>query len=302
VDLHHLRYFLVATEESNFHRASNRLGVAPSALSRRIQDLEAELDIALFERGRDGIRLTAAGCLFAGYARRILAEVEATADHLRRLGRGQSAELRIGLNGIAPQLGFVPRLIRTFRTAHPEIELTLISMHSEDQLVALRRHGLDLGFLYTRPEEDADHAHLRLQSHPFLLAMLPDHRLSAAGELRLADLAGEDFVLFTRESGQIVYDRIMENCRRCGLEPRIVQETTGEHMQLGLAAAGLGVSFVNATVVARRVRPDLVYRRVIDLTVEEHLDLTWRRDDESAALELFVDHVRRGLDPSGATV
>jgi DNA-binding transcriptional LysR family regulator len=292
LDLHHLKYFLVAAEEGTFHRAAERLTLAPSALSRRIQDLEAELDIALFERVKGSVRLSPAGRIFAGYTRRILAEVDATADHLRRLARGQSGVLRIGLNGIAPQLAFVPAVFRKFRAAHPETELKLISMNSESQIEALRDRALDIGFLYTRPEDDAEFEHLRLRSHRFVLALPPDHRLAGADDLTLADLADEDFVLFTRDSGRIVYDRVMANCRARGLEPRVAQETVGEHMQLGLVAAGMGISFVNESVVARQVRPDLVYKRVTDLTVEEHLDLTWRRDHAAAALVLFVEMVR----------
>jgi DNA-binding transcriptional LysR family regulator len=288
LDLHHLRYFLVAAEEGTFNRACERLRLAPSALSRRIQDLEAELGIALFERIKGSIRLTPAGAVFVGHTRRILAEVDATADRLRRLAKGQSMVLRIGLNGIAPQLKFIPTILRTFRTANPEIELKLISMGSEEQIAALSAGELDLGILYTRPEEAAELAHLRLESHAFLLAVPPDHRLAERETVALAELAGEPFILFARDSGPLVYDRVIANCRAFGLEPQIVQETVGEHMQLGLVAAGMGVSFVNATVVTRRLRPDLAYCRLPELTVEEHLDLTWRSADPGDALNLLV--------------
>jgi len=292
VDLHHLRYFLVAAEEGTFHRAAERLNLAPSALSRRIQDLEAELNVALFERIKGSVRLSQAGHIFVEHTRRILAEVDATADHLRRLARGQSGVLRVGLNGIAPQLPFVPALFRAFRAAHSEIELKLVTLGSEEQLAALRDGLLDVGFLYTRPEEDPQFLHLRLRSHGFLLALPPDHRLAGAADLKLADLAGEPFVLFARDSGRTIHDRIMENCRTGGLEPRIVQETAGEHMQLGLIAAGMGVTFVNETVVARHARPDLVYKKVLDLTVVEHLDLTWHCTGGSPALDAFVELAR----------
>ncbi len=288
MDLHHLKYFLVAVEEGSFQRASERLGVAPSALSRRIQDLEGELGIALIERVSSGIRPSYAGRIFVDYARRILAEIDETADHFRRLAKGQTGILRVAINGIAPQLPFVPALFRAFRTASPEIELKLVSMTSEDQLVALRERAIDAGFLYTLPDDESEFAHLRLASHRFVVAMTADHRLATQDAIVLADLADEDFILFTRESGRVVYDRIMAHCRARGLEPRIVQETVGEHTQLGLVAAGMGVSFVNETVTMRQSRPDLVFKPVVDLDVAEHLDLTWLRGESLPVLDRFV--------------
>ena len=50
MELRNLKYFVVVAEEMNFRRASDRLHVAQSAVSRRIQDLEVELGVQLFER------------------------------------------------------------------------------------------------------------------------------------------------------------------------------------------------------------------------------------------------------------
>ena len=61
LDLHHLKYVVVATEEGSFPRAAERLKIAPSALSRRIQDLESELGVALFEGISGGIRPSCRG-------------------------------------------------------------------------------------------------------------------------------------------------------------------------------------------------------------------------------------------------
>ena len=288
MDLHHLKYVVVAAEEGSFHDASERLKVAPSALSRRIQDLESELGVALFERISGGIRPSYAGEVLIGYARRIFAEVEATAEHFRRLANGQETVLRIALNGIAPQLPVVPALFRRFRIRHPEVELKLIAMRSSDQLDALRAGNIDAGILYARPEDAPDLTCLRLASHRFVLALPLHHALAGIDEIRLEMLANEDFVFFTRSFGTGIYDRLMANCRAHGLAPRVIQETSSEHMQLGLVAAGMGVSFVFDSVVDRQNRPDILIKTVRDLAVEEHLDLTWRQDDTTPALAQFV--------------
>ena len=288
MDLHHLKYVLVAAEEGSFQRAAERLSIAPSALSRRIQDLESELGIALFERIGGGIRPSYAGSVMIDYSRRIFTEVEATAEHFRRLAKGQTEVLRVALNGIAPQLPIIPALFRSFRARHPETELKLLSLPSDEQLCALRDASIDAGFLLGRPESQPDLAYLRLGSHRFVLGLPAQHRLAKQAEIHLDDLTQEDFVMFTRDHNRSIYDRLLEHCRAKGLVPRIIQETTSEHMQLGLIAAGMGISFVFDSISTRHNRPDIVIRPVAGLTVEEHLDLAWLRNNDLPALAQLV--------------
>ncbi len=294
MDLHHLKYVLAAAEEGSFQRAAERLKIAPSALSRRIQDLESELGIALFERISGGIRPSYAGGVMIDYGKRIFAEVEAAAEHFRRLAKGQTAVLRIALNGIAPQLPIIPALFRSFRARHPETELKLLALHSNEQLSALRDGSIDAGCLFARPESEPDLACLRLASHRFVLGLPARHRLAQQEKIRLTDLADEDFVLFTRDYNSDIYDRLLANCRTQGFAPRIIQETTSEHLQLGLIAAGMGISFVFDSIIARHNRPDIITRPITDLAVEEHLDLAWRRDNPSPALAKFIFLAKAG--------
>jgi DNA-binding transcriptional LysR family regulator len=288
LDLHHLKYVLVAAEEGSFQRAAERLKIAPSALSRRIQDLESELGVALFERISGGIRPSHAGEVMIDYGKRIFTEVEAAAEHCRRLAKGQTAVLRVALNGIAPQLPIIPALFRSFRARHPETELKLLSLPSDEQLGALRDASIDAGFLLGRPESATDLAYLRLASHRFVLGMPAQHRLARQAEIHLNDLTDEDFVMFTRDHNRTVYDRLLDNCRARGLVPRIIQETTSEHMQLGLTAAGMGISFVFDSISTRHNRPDIVIRPITGLTVEEHLDLAWLRQNGVPALAQLI--------------
>ena len=70
-----LNYFDEVARAGYFRKAAERLHVAPSAVNRRIQDLEAELGLPLFERLPRGMRLTAAGELFMHYVRSREAEL-----------------------------------------------------------------------------------------------------------------------------------------------------------------------------------------------------------------------------------
>ncbi|HBO5112527.1 LysR family transcriptional regulator [Pseudomonas aeruginosa] len=58
MNIRQLQYFLVAAEEENFSRSADRVHIHQSALSRAIKDLEAELGVSLFERGKGRTRLS----------------------------------------------------------------------------------------------------------------------------------------------------------------------------------------------------------------------------------------------------
>ena len=89
--LRFLKYFDEVARAGSIRQAAERLHVAPSAVNRRIQDLEEELGVPLFERLPRGMRLTSAGELFVQYVRSrasALDEVRSEIEELQGLRRG----------------------------------------------------------------------------------------------------------------------------------------------------------------------------------------------------------------------
>src|SRR5258708_18775121 len=96
MELRHLRYVVGVGEEEHYGRAAERLHVAQPALSRQIQDLEREIGFPLFDRLPRGVKLSAAGKLFLGDARRTLAEVQAVTRRAERAASGNAGNLPVG--------------------------------------------------------------------------------------------------------------------------------------------------------------------------------------------------------------
>lgn len=96
-----LRSFLVVAQELSFRRASDRLALDQSALSRRIQKLEGELGYALFERSTREVALTAAGVsLYRGITQN-LNDCMRSIDEARRVAEGLTGRIRIGYMAFA---------------------------------------------------------------------------------------------------------------------------------------------------------------------------------------------------------
>jgi len=305
MELRHLRYFLAVGEEQHYGRAAGRLRVAQPALSRQIQDLEEEVGFKLFERLPRGVKLSAAGQLFLGDARRILQEVNEATARAARVARGQSGTLRVGFTESASWRGVVPESFRRFREMQPDAELQLQPEPSLVQLEAIRSGRLDAGFVFNMPKADPELDGRPVASERIDLAVPTSHPLTKLKQVRLRDLTSASFVWFPRREAPALYDRMMRECFRGGLKsPTIVQEGKDEATILSLVATGLGVGWVLGTARWRRPK-SVVILSVVDMDLPQELSLAWRKDNKSPLLARFVADVQRspglrGVKPAEA--
>ncbi len=287
MELRQLRYFVAVAETENFHRASERLNLVPSALSRQIQDLEAELGVALFDRERRRVRLSAAGKSFLDSARQLLGAADLAKERVGLVARGHVGTLRIGLQEITGRHRDVPKSFHLFRTRYPDVALQLSPLTSVEQAEAIAAGELDAGFFYVKTANPAFET-LDIDVDDWVLALPKRHRLAKKPGLRLRDLGDEPFVWIPRAYSPVLYDRLMATCEKAGFAPRIVQEAKHESLLLNLVAVGMGLTFVTAT--ARGYGPgDVVFRTLPDFSMPMTLNLVWRRSNESAVLARFVE-------------
>jgi len=293
MELRYLRYFIAVAEDLSFSRAAERLHVDQSALSRRIQDLEYELRVPLFNRTQHRVRLTSAGAAFLQEARRLLNDTEVAIQTARRAARGEVGRLNIGYIGALSD-GLIPRLLRLYRTRFPEVSETLHNMRAAQQLAALLAHQIDVGFV-GQPNPDYE---LRLRFEVFredpMEVVLPaGHPLQERKQIQLADLAREKFVLLTRAGNPYHYDWLMKLCHQSGFHPDVVQEVEYGQTAIELVAAGYGVALFPATAQSR-VHDDVVFRVLKGLPLYAH-SIAWRRGDDSATLQAFLALLREEL-------
>src|SRR6478735_9517769 len=105
-----LESFVAVAEEQHFGRAAVRLHITQPPLSRRIQLLEEQLGVELFDRSRRAVRLTAAGRVFLVDARKILALAQEAALSAQRMPRGEIGVVTIGFTA-ASAYSFLERVV-----------------------------------------------------------------------------------------------------------------------------------------------------------------------------------------------
>lgn len=123
--LDHLRTFLAVVEEGSFNAAARRLGRAISVVSYAISQLEAQLDVRLFDReGSRKPHLTEAGRALVSEAHAIADDVDALLAKVRSLRQGLEAELSFAVDVMVPG-NCLARLLRDFQTRFPTVSLRL---------------------------------------------------------------------------------------------------------------------------------------------------------------------------------
>lgn len=284
VDIRQLRYFQAVAEELHFGRAAARLAIAQPALSRQVQQLEAELGTPLLRRTQRRVELLPAGALLLERSRAIQQELARTLADVRRTGAGELGRLSLGFIH-SSTYGLLPSIIGRFRKLYPGIELELHELPITAQHAALLRGTIDLGLLRVQAAP-AELEVLPVLPDPFVLALPSRHPLAGRARVRLKEVAGDPFVMFGKAEAPLFHARVQAMCEQAGFAPRVVQHATQIHTVVGLVGAGLGVAVVPAS--GRNLHPRQVrFVQIIDKAEPVHVALAWRRGQETPAIRSF---------------
>src|SRR5271156_3795516 len=184
MELRHIRYFLAVAEEQNFTRAAARVGIGQPPLSQQIKDLESEVGAALFHRIPQGAELTDAGRAFLDHVQAIPSQAERAVRAAQRAARGEIGSLRVGYTGSASFNPIVTGAIRSFKSAYPDVDLSLEEDNTTRLIAGLREHLLDVVFLRSGDLGCED-----LQLHPLSEEpMLAGHPAAGSSRVNLRQL------------------------------------------------------------------------------------------------------------------
>lgn len=287
MELKLLRSFIQLIDTGHYGKASAKLFVTQSTLSKQIQALESAVGGPLFERGRHGAKLTPLGELLQQEARALLRLGDDIDIKMQRAIAGLAGSLDIGF-GIST-LVVAPQLIAGFHTTTPDSQITLNDLPSREQHQRLLDGRLDVGFCRA-PEKVGE-----LSFTPVLeerLALVLPHDMKMPCQNRLTALNDLGFVALSPLRGPGLDAQISRWCSTNDFKPRIIQYADDILTVHAVVAAGLGAAFlpwhgVNALAGRTRQEP---------LSGPESawpVGLCWLKRSTNALLSRFVDYVSR---------
>jgi DNA-binding transcriptional LysR family regulator len=195
MNIRHLKHFLALVEYGSYVRASEAVHLSQPALSRSIQQLEQELGVPLFERGRLGAQLSAFGQVALPHVRGVIAANEALRQSIESIGGLESGDLAIGA-GPYPAMGLLDKVSAKFIDRYPGIRLHI----SNSNWQVLHKSLLDqeLAFFVADVRElvaDTALSVVELPSQKGSVFCRANHPLTAKPRLEWSDLLSYSLAL-----------------------------------------------------------------------------------------------------------
>ncbi|WP_221467783.1 LysR family transcriptional regulator [Saccharopolyspora phatthalungensis] len=295
--LQQLRLVLAVHDAGSFTLAADQLHLAQSSMSRTVREVERKLGITLFERTTRNLVTTPEGAEFCRVARRMVEAFDAGINHFEGFLAGSRGRVRIAaLPSLAAIL--LPPVVSAYRTAHPEVELSIEDGMSDEVLHRVRTGVVDLAV--TVVPEPLPGLHVRpIAADRFCCVFPPSHRFSETRRLDWAELADQPHIAFERTSS------IRQHAERAfataKVRPEVVLESRNITTVAGLVAAGLGVAVMPGLVLPLIGFAGLEHRALGNPEIRRHIAVV--RDPHrplAAATEAFmaaIGQTQRGADP-----
>lgn len=276
-DLKFLREFMVIAQEGSIRRAGERLGIVPSAISRKLTDAEIRLGVKLFERHSQGMNLTDAGRMLVEHAIHMSEEQDYILDMLGQFRDETRAIIRLGVGeGFAADLmqnGF-PALMQNF----PNLRFDIRQAGSEELQRLVASGQVDISIAYD-PILLPGTRSLAMARQPLCAILPPSSPLAAHDVLDLADVLAQPFAILN--SSHAINRLVARAAADRGLSIRPTVETDSIGLLIRYVTAGLGLTFLprfSATI--QEARGDLVIRQINEPllhTASAHVSVRARR-------------------------
>jgi DNA-binding transcriptional LysR family regulator len=290
MELMQLEMFVAMVEEGSVHGAARRVCRTAPAVSMAVGKLEREVAVPLFNRSRrHAYRLTPAGEVVLGYAKKMLSLRDEVTSTLKGLKDLESGCLRIGaIESI--NINLLPHLAQAFHQKYPSVKIEVSCRHSDELLRELRGWDLDLALLARLPEENGWEAQLMMRDE-IALIVSPNHALAERKEIRLENLSTETIII--EGSSSSLYGELTKAFNRSRTPLRIHIESAAIETIKKMVTMNVGVGFVPYLCVREELdRRELVRVKVKGLLLERTLWAVRRASAaESPALKAFMQTV-----------
>lgn len=235
-----MQLFLALAETGSVSAAARAMHVTQPTASMQLREVTAAVGLPLYELVSRRVRLTEAGEELARTVRLMSQEwdlFEQRIDGMKGLTRGR---LRVAVVSTAKY--FVPRLIGTFCGKHPGIDVSL-EVLNRDGVVRRLRENLDDLYIMSMPPADMDLNDEVFMKNPLVVIAASGDVVTKRADVRLADIARENFIL--REQGSGTRMAVEKHFRKNGFRPNVRLELGSNEAIKESVAGGLGLGVIS---------------------------------------------------------
>jgi LysR family hydrogen peroxide-inducible transcriptional activator len=240
IELKRVRYFLQLCDDLNFSSASKKLKISQPALTKSINQLEADLGAPLLRRERRITHLTPFGRAMLDHFRELDHIASRTELAAQRLVHGHMATLRVGLMctiGPAPFADFMAN----FQATHSDVEIVLRDLHRAELADVLLSGDVDVAFVGAEIASEQRFRYTRLYEERMALACNPDHPLASEDSVHIEQVFEHPYV----DRLQCEFrETFLAEANRRAFDPKFAARSDREEWAQALIKRGLGVALV----------------------------------------------------------
>jgi len=289
IDTIGLEAFVAIAEQASFQKAAESLFITQTALTRRLQNLEALLGVKLVERTTRSVALTRLGADFLPQARRLLGELSNALVEIQNTGKAQRGDVVIAC---VPTAGvqYLPHIIQEYSARYPENRIEVLDHASSGVVDAVLRREAEFGINIGGP------LHPELTSIPlledrFVLICRDDHPLAKRSSVSWKQIARYPLIFAGELSGNRPLLDLAVGARKVTLDPHY--EVQRSSTAVGLVAEGIAPAVVPSLAVQKGAFPRIKAVRLVDPVVSRSLVLIRRRTAHlSPAAQGLFDMIR----------
>ncbi len=240
MEMHQIRYFLAVCRAGSFTRAAEDCGISQPALTAAIKKLEAELGDPLFRREGRKVFLSPLGELMRPRLDDVMRDMQSVELAVQGYKLLERVPLKLGImTTIGPAR--VARAIASFRQANPGVDLEVRLGDLDGLTQALHDDEINLAILSSPQGFDESYRATPIYQDRYLVIFPPGHRFENQTSVRLADVAGENYVdRLHCEYREIV----MATCADQAIELYACFRAERDDWVQAMVAAGIGFAFM----------------------------------------------------------
>jgi len=259
IDTLGIQAFMAIADEGSFRKAADALHISQTALTRRLQNLEANLGVKLVERTTRSVALTRIGSEFLPHGHRLLTELGSALVEIRVSGKAQRGDITISC---VPTVGvhYLPRIIKEYSARYPDNRIRILDHLSSGVTEAVLRREAEFG-IRQGGSQHPELTSIPLSRDRYVLICPDGHPLAGRKKLSWKQLQAYPLIV---PSHVMTNRALLDAALGSGnLALRSQFEVQRSSTAVGMVAEGVAAAIVPGLAVQKGAYPDI---RIVALT------------------------------------
>ena len=214
--LNQIELFVTVAQSQNLAKTARRIHVSPSSVSQRLKSLELQVGAKLYQKSKEGIKLTDAGRVLLESANEILRQIETIKKNINSRPPAAAQSLIVG-GTCNPSARYLPSAIAEFQKTHPYVKITFLTLEKERIEKMVHEGEIDIALVQS-PTKSYD-VHLEHFAVDYLVLFAhPAHPLAKRKRLKLSAISATPLIV---REGRSSTEKLLRQLRSGGLKPNV---------------------------------------------------------------------------------